>query len=111
MADALVAVAQIPKPYIIHTDKYELVRSLVRVYERGQIVLPKDIRDMLHIAPGTELNARVEGNKIILEQNDFAKELDAFRAKYATMTDKEVDAAIKKAEKKMHEDMLHVPGL
>ncbi|MCL5125533.1 MAG: AbrB/MazE/SpoVT family DNA-binding domain-containing protein [Deltaproteobacteria bacterium] len=96
------------KPYIIHTYKYELVKLMVEVYERGQIVIPKYIRDMLHIKPGTQLNAHVEGSRIILEQFDFAQELDAFRAKYATMTDEEVDVAIKKSEEKMYKEWLDV---
>lgn len=96
------------KPYIIHTGKYELVKRMVEVYERGQIVIPKYIRDMLHITPGTQLNAHVEGNKIILEQFDFVKELDAFRAKYATMSHKDVMKAIQKSEDKMHKEWLDV---
>ena len=96
------------KPYIIHTDKYELVNWMVEVYERGQIVIPKYIREMLHIVPGTRLNAQVEGNKIILEQFDFAKELDDFRAKYATMGHEDVMKAIQKSEDKMHKKWLDV---
>lgn len=96
------------KPYIIHTDKYELVDKMVEVYERGQIVIPKYIRELLHITPGTQLNARVEGNRIILEQTDFAQELDDFRAKYATMTDENTMEIIKKSKDKMYKEWLNV---
>ena len=97
------------KPYIIHTAKYELVDKMVEVYERGQIVIPKYIRDMLNIMPGTRLNARVENNMIILEKSNFAEELEAIRAEIATpMSKEEVEAMIKKARDKMHREWLDV---
>ncbi len=34
---------------------------------KGQIVIPKEIRDRLGIKPGTVLNIRVRGKRIILE--------------------------------------------
>ena len=100
---------QSTKPYIIHTQQYELVNKMVEVYERGQIVIPKYIRDMLNIMPGTRLNASVENNKIILEKSNFAEELEAIRAEIATpMSKDEVEAQIKKSRDKMHKEWLDV---
>ncbi|MEM2410827.1 MAG: AbrB/MazE/SpoVT family DNA-binding domain-containing protein [Thermofilaceae archaeon] len=39
----------------------------VRLSSKGQIVIPKSIRDELGLAPGTVLWARVEGGRIVLE--------------------------------------------
>ena len=59
---------------------------MVEVYERGQIVIPKYVRDMLNIFPGTHLNIRVEDRKIILEQSstwfDELKEIQSDMPKY-----------------------------
>jgi len=37
------------------------------VSRKGQIVIPKQIRDMLGLVPGSILEIRVEGKKIVLE--------------------------------------------
>ena len=39
----------------------------VKTSVKGQIVIPKEIRDALGIKPGSILNIRVEGKKIIIE--------------------------------------------
>ena len=39
----------------------------VKTSSKGQIVIPKEIRDALGIKPGSILNIYVEGKKIILE--------------------------------------------
>ncbi len=39
----------------------------VKTSSKGQVVIPKEIRDALGIKPGSILNVRVEGKKIILE--------------------------------------------
>jgi len=98
-------------PFIVHTTKYELVGLMVEVYERGQIVIPKYIRDMLHITPGSKLNVRVEGNKIIFETSDFEKEIELIRSKYANLSDEQVDKLITKSRNKRHKEWLDVPGL
>ncbi len=38
-----------------------------RVSSKGQVVIPKEVRDKLGIKPGTILNVSVEGRRIILE--------------------------------------------
>ena len=34
---------------------------------KGQLVVPKPVRDQLHIRPGSKLDVSVDGNKIILQ--------------------------------------------
>ena len=35
--------------------------------ERGQIVIPKEARDALGLKPGTRLQMRVEGSRLVIE--------------------------------------------
>mgnify|MGYP000126624230 CR=1 FL=1 len=37
------------------------------VSRKGQVVIPKPIRDRLGLTPGTVLRVRIEGKKVILE--------------------------------------------
>lgn len=92
--------------YKIHTNKYESVVPMVEVYERGQIVIPKYIRDMLKITPGTNLNVNVEGGKIVLEKYDPIEELDKIRAECAVYTSKELDRELARIEKKRKAELM-----
>jgi len=97
--------------YIIHTSQYDLGSKrlggpMVEIYERGQIVIPKYIRDMLKLTPGTNLNVTVEGEKIVLERYDPIEELDKFRAEHAVYTTKELDRLMKKLDKKRHDELM-----
>ena len=38
-----------------------------KVSSKGQLVIPKEVRDKLGIKPGTILNVSIEGKRIILE--------------------------------------------
>jgi len=83
-----------------------LVFPMVEVYERGQIVIPKYIRDMLRISPGTQLNVSLDGRKIVLEQYDPIAELDKFREKNAVYTTKELGRIMKEMDKKRHDELM-----
>ena len=94
------------KDYKFHTTQYELVDPMVEVYDRGQIVIPKYIRDMLKITSGTQLNVTLDGRKIILEQYDPIEELDKFRADNAVYTTAELTGIMKKLDKKKHDELM-----
>jgi AbrB family looped-hinge helix DNA binding protein len=39
----------------------------IRLSSKGQIVIPKDVRDALHLAPGTSLRLSQVGRRIVIE--------------------------------------------
>ena len=39
---------------------------IVRTLAKGQLVIPKEIRQALGIAPGTRLHVRIEGKEVVL---------------------------------------------
>ena len=94
------------KDYKFHTAQYELVVQMVEVYERGQIVIPKYIRDMLRISPGTQLNVSLDGRKIVLEHYDPIEELDKIRADNAVYTTKELNKIMKEMDTKRHNELM-----
>ena len=79
---------------------------MVEIYERGQIVIPKYIREMLKLTPGTNLNVTVEGEKIVLERYDPIEELDKIRAECATYTSAELDRELARIERKRKRELM-----
>ena len=74
---------------------------MVEVYDKGQMVIPKYIRDMLHIVPGSHLHASMEGRKIILEPaDDYFEEFERLTSKNAH-SDEKTEERIQTAKKKM----------
>ncbi len=41
--------------------------KIITVSAKGQIALPKEIREALHIETGTQLTPKIKGGKLILE--------------------------------------------
>ncbi len=73
---------------------------MVQIYQKGQIVIPKYIRELFNLRKGDEVSVTVKEEKIIIEPtNKVLKEFNRLCAQ-ADMTDKEVGEMIKKAEKK-----------
>lgn len=56
--------------------------SLVRVSSKGQLVVPKEIREALGIRPGTILEVTRKGRKIVLEPL-AASMIDRLHGKFA----------------------------
>ena len=82
---------------------------MVQMYEKGQIVIPKRIRDQLHLKAGSQLTARVENSKIILESDDdYFEEFERLTSGH-TSSDAETDKRILQSKKKMLEGWMHVP--
>ena len=85
--------------------------DMVQMYEKGQIVIPKYIRDALHLKPGAQLAARMENRKIILEaEDDYFEEFERLTSEHAhTFSDAETEKRILKAKKSMEDGWLRVP--
>ena len=82
---------------------------MVEVYEKGQVVIPKFIRDMFKIRPGSSVNFRVEGEKIILvPEYDVAAEFEKLAAQGSSSFE-ETEKAIADFEKARSKARLHVP--
>jgi AbrB family looped-hinge helix DNA binding protein len=43
------------------------MNSQTRISSKGQVVIPKEIRESLHLKPGEVLNISREGRRIVLE--------------------------------------------
>jgi AbrB family looped-hinge helix DNA binding protein len=81
---------------------------VAEIYEKGQVVIPKHIRDILGLAPGTQVNFRIEDKKVIMEPYDWIEELESIRS-HATMSDEEVEKSIIEMRKKRQKEWLNVP--
>ena len=84
---------------------------MAEIYEKGQVVIPKYIRDMFGFTPGTKVRFRVQQQMVVLEKDDFAESLDAFLKKYAKRTFKETEKIIKEAREERYRKWMDVPGL
>lgn len=84
---------------------------MVQMYEKGQIVIPKYIRDALHLKSGSQLQARVENRKIILEaEDDYFEEFERLTSLQThKFSDAETEKRILKAKKSMEDGWLNVP--
>ena len=84
---------------------------MVHMYEKGQIVIPKYIRDALHLKPGSQLQARMENRRIILEaEDDYFEEFERLTSGHThKFSDAETEKRILKAKKSMEDGWLIVP--
>jgi AbrB family looped-hinge helix DNA binding protein len=79
------------------------------IYEKGQVVIPKFIRDMFGFKPGTEVGFKVEGQRVYIEKAyDWLSEFEKLRSQ-ATDSDEEIDRAMRLVEKKRNKERLRVP--
>jgi AbrB family looped-hinge helix DNA binding protein len=56
---------------------------LVKVLAKGQLVIPEVMRKALGLEPGTQLDVRLVGGKIIIEPVGVVSAVDALYGKYA----------------------------
>ena len=88
---------------------WAVVDIMAEIYEKGQVVIPKFIRDMFGFKPGTEVGFKIDGNRVYIERSyDALAEFRKLRAE-ATATDEEVERAIRQNERKRNKERLHVP--
>ena len=60
----------------MNNTKYEKIRT-VTVNERGQIVIPEDVRKDLHLKKASTLVLIQKGNEVVLrKENEILKELE-----------------------------------
>ncbi|MFA6328199.1 MAG: AbrB/MazE/SpoVT family DNA-binding domain-containing protein [Candidatus Micrarchaeia archaeon] len=82
---------------------------MAEIYEKGQVVIPKFIRDMFGFKPGTEVGFRVEGQRVYLEKKyDVAAEFEAI-CKEGRTSDADIEKAIREVEQKRHREIMNVP--
>lgn len=64
-----------------------------RVGERGQVTIPKALRDRLGIVPGTRLRFEAEDGRLVAVKADATDKLDAIYGRFGSgrRTDKVVD--------------------
>ncbi len=83
---------------------------MAEVYEKGQILIPKYIRDALKITPGSQVNVRLEDNRAVIETPAaFLEEFERLTSHNKSSAGKTAKL-IEKSRKKMEEEWLHVPG-
>lgn len=49
-----------------------------KITSKGQVTVPKEIRDLLNLKPGSEVNFRYRNNEIVLERADGAAPVSRF---------------------------------
>ena len=70
----------------------------VTVSSKGQIAIPKQVRDALNLTEGTKLTLEVRGQEIVLSKGD------AWRQLQGAARDLDIDlAAFKKAERELED--------
>lgn len=66
------------------------------IYEKGQVVIPKEIRDRFGFSPGTEVAFEIKNNEVIVKRaRSVAEEIMEMRKEDAIFTQKEIKKAIK----------------
>jgi len=79
------------------------------IYEKGQVVIPKFIRDMFGFQPGTGVEFRVEGKRVYIEKKyDWFAEFKAL-TKEGNSSFEDTEKAIRQFERKREKERLHVP--
>lgn len=86
--------------------------DVTAVSSKGQVVLPKAIRDKLNLKPGIKLMVFSDGSSIVLKPipapdiSEFKELMDtaADWAKNAGMTEEDITAAIKTVRSRRHSD-------
>jgi AbrB family looped-hinge helix DNA binding protein len=56
--------------------------TLVRLSSKGQLVIPRSIRQALGLHPGTQFEIQLEGRRIVLEPVEVVPPLEALYGKY-----------------------------
>lgn len=55
---------------------------VIRLSTKGQIVIPKEMREQLGLRPGAELSITLEGNRIVLEPHHHHTLLESLYGRF-----------------------------
>ncbi len=79
------------------------------IYENGQVVIPKHLRESLNLTPGTHVQFIVENDCLkIRSEKDTMVEFERLCLQ-GSHTQKETEQLIKKIEEKQKKEILNVP--
>ena len=89
----------------------QLLSDIAAVSSKGQVVLPKAMRDTMHIETGTKLMVISDGTSIILKPipmpdlSEFQRlmEASAAWASEVGMTEEDISTAVKTVRRRRHE--------
>jgi AbrB family looped-hinge helix DNA binding protein len=85
---------------------------MAEIYEKGQVVIPKYLRDEFKMYPGTQVAfKRADNGVLVIPAYNAQEEMEKLREEGATMSDAQVRNSIREMEAKRRKEMLHVPGL
>ena len=86
---------------------------MAEIYEKGQVVIPKYLRDMFNLRPGSQVHFSVENNRIYIDPAEEAiAEVERLRAIGVQGGDfASIQRDIKETERKRLKRLLNVPGL
>ena len=79
------------------------------IYEHGQVVIPKHIREMFKLTPGTRVNFVPQNGELVLKSEyDVLKEFESL-CKLGKHTHAETTRLMKEAEEQRKREILNVP--
>jgi len=90
--------------------------ATVEIDKTGRIVIPKKLRDAMHLTPGTSLKLRRSGHRLVLEQ-DFPEPQLIMKdgmwvmAGGTTLTNDDVTALIQQGYEERHKRIMEGSGL
>ena len=80
---------------------------MAEIYEKGIVVLPKSMRDALHMLPGTKVAFRLENDGIkVVPATGVFEEMEKLRGEMANYTQSDIMGMIKESEKKRADEMM-----
>ncbi len=84
---------------------------MAEIYEKGQVVIPKYLRDMFNLRPGSQVSFHVENNRIYIDPAvEVLAEMERLAAG-GTNTFEQTQSEILRMKQKRMERIRHVPGL
>lgn len=92
-----------------YISNYKLVDTMSVIYENGQVVIPKHLREKYNLHTGTHIRFVVEEDGLKLKTDDnVLAEFEKLCAE-GNMTDEEVLKSIRKTDAKRKEELSRVP--